>query len=623
MVRGSWPRYVALGDSLTAGRDDLGPEGTRIGWARRLAGMLGERTGVPCTLANLARDGASVEAVLAWQLPSLEPATAVEAWRPDLVSVTVGMNDIRDPEFEPGRFATAVGTLLDGLAGTGATVLTCTLPDMAGMLPLPVGLVEVARQRLRQASDAIREEAGRRDAICLDLWTMTGAADPGLFGADRIHPNTRGHQLIADAFAALLFSGTPGDGTVTLLLMSTDLRVAAGRQWVTAVVFGVLGLELAAIVVFAATYDALDFRIYMWGGHAMLGDGQLYLTQAYGHWFTYSPFAALVYAPGAVLPLAVARVLWDLLSVAALAWSCVQVLRLAGYRPSRTVVAGLVAAAIALEPVWETLFLGQINLILLALVLTDMRRLAGGRVADSNTVGIGIGVAAAIKLTPAIFIVFLLLARRTRAAMVAAATFVACGLTGCFVAPDASRLYWRHLFFDTHRVGAPYISNQSPYATAIRIASGQGHIGGWWIAVPVAFAAIGLATAAILARRHDWLAATAVTGTTGLLVSPISWAHHWVWAIPVLVLLFRSGHRVAATAGYLLFAAAPFWFTPHAGGPREYGFHWLVTLAANCFLAAGLAFGGFMAWQAWKTTRWRPEPEPLEREGVTAGAGTG
>ena len=208
MVRGSWPRYVALGDSLTAGRDDLGPGGARIGWARRLAGMLGERTGVPCALANLARDGASVEAVLAWQLPALEPA-AVAAW-PDLVSVTVGMNDIRDPEFEPGRFAVGVASLLDGLAVTGATVLTCTLPDMAQLLPLPAGLVEVARQRLRQAGEVIREEAGRRDAICLDLWAMTGAADPGLFGADRIHPNARGHQLIADAFVALLFSGTPG-----------------------------------------------------------------------------------------------------------------------------------------------------------------------------------------------------------------------------------------------------------------------------------------------------------------------------------------------------------------------------------------------------------------------------
>jgi Glycosyltransferase family 87 len=389
--------------------------------------------------------------------------------------------------------------------------------------------------------------------------------------------------------------------------MSTDLRVAAGRQWVTSVVYGVLGLELAAIVVFAATYNALDFRIYMWGGHAMLGDGQLYLTQAYGHWFTYSPFAALVYAPAAALPLAVARVCWDLLSVAALAWSGLEVLRLAGYRPTRTMVAGLTAAAIILEPVWQTLFLGQINLILLALILTDMRRLAQGRVADSNTVGIGIGIAAAIKLTPAIFIVFLLLARRARAALVAAAAFVACGLTGCFVAPDASRLYWRHLFFDTHRVGAPYISNQSPYGAAIRIASGQGHIGGWWIAVPLVLAAIGLTTAVILARRYDWLAATAVTGTTGLLVSPISWAHHWVWVIPALVLLLRSGHRIAAGAAYLLFAVAPFWFTPHAGGSREDGFHGLLTLAANCYLVAGLAFVGYLTWQARRMT-W-PEPE--------------
>jgi len=395
-----------------------------------------------------------------------------------------------------------------------------------------------------------------------------------------------------------------------------DRGTTAGRRWVTPVLCGVLGVELAVVIVFAATYNALDFRIYMWGGHAVLHDSHLYLDLAYGHWFTYSPFAALVYVPVAVLPLAVARVLWDLLSVAALAYSCVLVLKLAGYQPSRIMVAGMVAAAMALDPVWETLFLGQINLILLALILTDIRRVTQGRTTGLG-VGIGVGIAAAIKLTPAIFIVFFLVARRTRAALVAAGTFVACGLAGLAVAPHASALYWAHLSHDTRRVGAPYISNQSPYAAAIRIAGGQAHIGWWWAAVSLAFAADGLAVAALLARRGDWLAATVVTGTTGLLVSPISWAHHWVWVIPALMLLLRSGHRIAATAGYLLFAVAPFWFTPHAAGPREYGFHWLLTLVANCFLIAGLAFLAYMAWQAYGPARRGRAPGPPDPEGRT------
>jgi lysophospholipase L1-like esterase len=200
-VRGSWPVYVALGDSLTAGRDDHGPGGARIGWARRLAGILTTRTAVPCALTNLAADGASAAVVLDRQLP------AVARIGPDLVSVTVGMNDIRDPAFSEERFAAATGVLIDGLTATGATVLTCTLPDIAGIMPLPAGLVEVARQRMRRASDIIREQAARRGALCLDAWAMPGAADPGLFGPDRIHPNASGHQLMADAFAALLLAG--------------------------------------------------------------------------------------------------------------------------------------------------------------------------------------------------------------------------------------------------------------------------------------------------------------------------------------------------------------------------------------------------------------------------------
>jgi lysophospholipase L1-like esterase len=195
-----WANYVALGDSLTAGRDDHGPGGARIGWARRLAGILTARTSVGCALTNLAFDGASTGVVIEQQLPS------VAALAPDLVSVTVGMNDIRDPGFAGDRFAAELGLLLDALSGTGATMLTCTLPDIAAIMPLSADLVEVARQRIRQASDIIREQAAQRGVVCLDAWAMPGAADPGLFGPDRIHPNGSGHQLMADAFAALLLT---------------------------------------------------------------------------------------------------------------------------------------------------------------------------------------------------------------------------------------------------------------------------------------------------------------------------------------------------------------------------------------------------------------------------------
>src|SRR5580693_4077322 len=375
--------------------------------------------------------------------------------------------------------------------------------------------------------------------------------------------------------------------------VSADQQPTARRRWITPAVYGVLGLELAAVVVFAATYNAIDFRIYMWGGHAVLHDDRLYLALAYGHWFTYSPFAAIVFVPIAALPLAVARVGWDLVSVGALAYSAVITLKLAGYRPSRIMVAGVTAAVLPLDPMYQTLFLGQINLILLALILTDVWRVSQGRDA-----GIGVGLAAAIKLAPAIFIVFFLLAGKVKSAVIAAATFLGCGLIGLIVAPGASERYWEDLFYNTSRVGAPYISNQSPYAAAIRIAGGAAHIGAWYVVIPIALAAAGLAAATILARHGDWLGAAAVTGSAGLLVSPISWAHHWVWILPALVVLLRSGHRVVAGLGYLLFAVAPFWYTPHSGGPGEYGFHWLVTLVANCYLIAGLAFLAYMARRA-------------------------
>ena len=365
-------------------------------------------------------------------------------------------------------------------------------------------------------------------------------------------------------------------------------------------VYIVLAVELLALIVFTIGWDSLDFAVYMWGGHAIAEDARLYTEQALAHWFTYTPFAAVVFAPWAVLPTVVARVVWQLASVAAFAGACAVTLRLAGRPVTRRTLAAVVAAGLALEPVYHTLFQGQVNLFLLALVLADVWLVSRGRCG-----GIGIGIAAAIKLTPAIFVVFFLMAGRTKAALTAAMTFGLCGLLGYLVAPDASRMYWLHLFFDTSRVGAPYISNQSPYGALRRLFTNDPAIDSWYLLVPLLIGVVGLVAAAILARHGDWLAAVAATGTTGLLVSPISWAHHWVWIVPALAVLLRGGRggRIAAFGGYALFVLAPMWWTPHFGGPAEYGWHGWVTVVANCFLLAGLAFLGYVVRLAYVARR--------------------
>jgi len=191
----SWSNFVALGDSLTAGKGDAGPGGHPVGWAQRLADVLSVRTAVRCTLTNMAEDRATVSSVLKEQLPK------VAAAEPDLVSVTVGMNDIRARGFDEMTFKSELGQLLEGLAATKAKVLTCTLPNIAAIMPLPPELTEIARERMRLASDIIREQADSYEAVCLDAWSLPGISDPELYSADRMHPNGKGHQFIAAAFA--------------------------------------------------------------------------------------------------------------------------------------------------------------------------------------------------------------------------------------------------------------------------------------------------------------------------------------------------------------------------------------------------------------------------------------
>lgn len=349
----------------------------------------------------------------------------------------------------------------------------------------------------------------------------------------------------------------------------------------------VLAIEVLGIVIFSLAYDSLDFRIYWLGGHAVTDGTRLYDEQLAAHWYTNTPFMAALFTPLSALPLTLARLLWQLTSLAAFVWACMTTLKLSGHHASPKVV---VAAGLLLAPVWHTFFQGQVNLFLLALVLADMHRVAQRRPA-----GIGIGIATAIKLTPAIFVVLLLVTRRTKDAVTATATFAVCTLLAYAIAPDASRLYWLHTFYDTSRVGVPYISNQSPLGALTRILRGTAEVGDWYTAIPLTIGVLGLAVAVAWAGRGDWLSAIAVTGVTGLLVSPISWAHHWVWVVPALAVLIRNNDRAIAFCGYVLFVLAPMWWTPHNGDPREYGFHILLTPVANCYLLAGLFFLTHMA----------------------------
>jgi alpha-1,2-mannosyltransferase len=381
--------------------------------------------------------------------------------------------------------------------------------------------------------------------------------------------------------------------------MAPNWRWLASRR-VRRGAVAILLLEVALVIGFVAVYRPFDLNIYLWGGRAVEHGVRLYLVQADANWFTYPPFAAAMFTPLAGLPGFLVRLAWELASIAALASASALMVRLAGYRPTRPVIVAMTAGAVVLEPMYHTLYLGQVNLFLMALVLADVWRVSRGRPA-----GIGIGIAAAIKLVPGIFILLLLLTRRTRDAAVAAGTFACCGVIGFIVDPSASRLYWTRLFFATKRVSDGYISNQSLYAAAVRILGGPAHAGAWFLLVALAIGATGLAVAAVLGRRGDWLGAAAVTGVTGLVVSPISWTHHWVWILPALVVLMRGGvgARIAAAGAYVLFALAPMWWTPHPvrPGSAEPGFHWLTTLTANCFLIAGLAFLVYMtvfAWQA-------------------------
>lgn len=290
-----------------------------------------------------------------------------------------------------------------------------------------------------------------------------------------------------------------------------------------------------------------DLSIYHLGALRLMHGVSLYGTPMLHHLgFTYPPFAALLLAPLALAPSSVDELAVTGLNILLLVCTLRCTLILASRRhapdqqPARarrwSQAAGLAAAALWLEPISVTLGYGQINLLIVALVVFDLSRPDNAR-----TKGIAIGVAAAIKLTPLLFIAYLLFSRRGRAASLAAATFAMTIVISFAAVPQDASTYWGGTFLNTSRIGNVADPINQSLMGAIARLIGTRHPASAWELLVAAIALCGLALAARASRRGDEAAGFSLTAISTLLASPISWPHHWTLAVPALVLLARRG----------------------------------------------------------------------------------
>ena len=368
----------------------------------------------------------------------------------------------------------------------------------------------------------------------------------------------------------------------------------------------------------------VDLDVYRRAGAAVLSGQDLYSAADPALPFLYPPFSAVLSVPLGLLPATPVQIGWLVLNVLALL-AVLHRLGLSGW------VLSLVTAGTIwfVEPVRHTLAYGQLGIFLVALVLLDL--VPGPRLLSARRwlpAGVLAGLGAAIKLTPGIFVPFLLLVR-DRAARVGAvgaiAGFGGCTLLGTLVLPSASIGYWSRLATgDSGTESYHYLTNQAVLGSWLRLVG----LGGWQSAsgmvLAAAVAALGLWAGVLLVRRtarvplsslsspsslnspsSRWgasdsgtpiAAAVCVVGVAGLLASPISWSHHFVWVLPLAVVLARPAlcpfSRPAQVAGWLFVAwvsAAPFMMLP-AGSDVELNYQPWQLLLVSVTPVLGIAF---------------------------------
>ncbi|MEU2059601.1 glycosyltransferase 87 family protein [Streptomyces sp. NPDC013455] len=326
-----------------------------------------------------------------------------------------------------------------------------------------------------------------------------------------------------------------------------------------------------------------DLLVYRAEGAAVLHGADLYgftVTE----WrlpATYPPFAAILFVPAAWLPLPALKAAVLAGNTLLLAVLVALSARLAARPLAPAPLCAATGLALWLEPVFQTLLFGQINLAVACLTLWDLTRPPGARAK-----GLALGIAAGVKLTPAVFVAYLLLRGRTREAATAVAAFAGTVALGAALLPSASADFWTRRLYETGRVGKAWIvDNQSLRGLVARVLGDPEPGLGW--AVPAAAVVVAGLTVAARARRdgHGVL----LTAFTALLICPISWTHHWVWCVPLLAVLLAEGRTRTAALVAFVFTARTMWLVPHEGA-RDLQLPWWQQplAAAYPLLALGL-----------------------------------
>jgi len=365
-----------------------------------------------------------------------------------------------------------------------------------------------------------------------------------------------------------------------------------------------------------------DLAVYRIGVRTWLHGGDMYGPLPPAHPgglvlpFIYPPFAALVLSPLALLPWPVswtAMLLLSLVSLATVVYVTARRLWAGGGRASAVLVTAVgVPASLLCDPVAQTFWFGQVNFLLMALVAVDClvpsprwpRWPRWPR-------GLVVGVAAAIKLTPAAFVLLLVVRRDYRAAGTAGVTFAGAALVGFAVAPASSWRFWTGGAPGLGGLaGSSFGSNQAIRGALARWDTLPAAVQtGAWLGLCLLLGVLAVVGMRRALKAGNLVLAWVVNGALALLVSPISWGHHWVYVVPALLAMtaqaLHSRSRwwaLAAAVTAAVFVLHPYHFLPTSDG-REQGWGWWEHLIGNAYGLLTVAGLLILAWPA--TTRWR------------------